>query len=60
MKYTVMNHTTEQTSEHRTWQAAFNAAGKYPETDSVVVIEKDRDGSRTYDLNGEILDREFA
>ena len=57
MRYTVLNMKTEQESDHGSWSAAFSAA-KRQKSDSVVVIERDRDGSRTYNLKGEVIERE--
>lgn len=57
MKYLVLNTATEYQSEHRTWGAAMNAAHKHPK-DQATIIEKDRDGERTYNSDGLILDRD--
>jgi hypothetical protein len=59
MKYIVENTETNEVSYHRTWEAAYRVAGKYPETANVIIIERDRDGQRTYDSAGNILDREY-
>lgn len=57
MKYTVMNTMTEKTSEHKTWGGAMRAAAKAGDEDSVIIIERDRDGERTYNTRGQKMDQ---
>jgi hypothetical protein len=57
MKYIVENTKTEKITEHRTWQAAMNAAAKHPAED-VVITEIDRDGERTYNQAGQVMSRD--
>jgi hypothetical protein len=56
--YTVENTATETRSEHRTWSAAIRAAAKAGDPREVVIIERDRDGERTYNTRGQVMSRD--
>jgi hypothetical protein len=58
MKYIVENTRTEKISEHRTWGAAMRAAAKAGESHEVVITERDRDGERTYNTEGQVMSRD--
>lgn len=54
-KYIVENTATEKTSEHRTWSAAIKAALKAGDPREVRIIERDADGEREYNTDGQKL-----
>ena len=58
MLYIVENTATEKRSEHRSWGGAMRAAAKAGEPREVIIIERDRDGERTYNTAGQILGRD--
>ncbi len=57
MKYTVENTTTEKITTHSTWGGAMREAAKHPQ-EQVIIIEKDRDGERTYNALGQVMSRD--
>lgn len=56
--YTVENYETEKITKHRTFGGAMRAAAKAGDPRCVVIIERDRDGERTYDIEGRVLGRD--
>lgn len=56
-KYSVENTATEKRSEHKTWRAAMLAATKAGDSHEVVIVERDRDGERTYNTAGRVMNR---
>jgi hypothetical protein len=57
-KYIVENTATEERRECRTWRAAMRAAAAMGDPDRIHVIERDRDGEREYNVEGQVLSRD--
>ncbi len=53
----------ETQSTHRTWGAAFNAGRaieRVKQDATIEIVERDRDGERTYNLAGKVIGRRLT